>query len=309
MANDFTREDNFLKVTYGNNEPEYYSNPNGKFKFNEQRTHLVIIVRSAEEVRFETSLADITFEGVAPDDADDAIDKLKLLFPDTNSGSGGSGDASNAWKAPVSVALTGVGGVAGNTTTYAQINGRAASFGTEINTQFIITEDCTIENLFAETSNTQDGTGDLVITLRVNGVSKALTVTIAADAAAGEFSDTTHSVDVVAGDLICWELANGASASSATIISIGATLSGTAEGGSPLSIGGTYDNNDDAVAALGIGELYQSSTLINGSPIILRTATGGTYDNNADAVAALGVGKLYNSSTQINESPIILITV
>lgn len=69
MAKDFTKEDNFLKVTWEDNEPEYYSNPNGKFHFNEQRTKLKIIVRSAEEVTFEVLLADITFEGVAPDDA------------------------------------------------------------------------------------------------------------------------------------------------------------------------------------------------------------------------------------------------
>lgn len=34
-----------------------------------------------------------------------------------------------------------------------------------------------------------------------------------------------------------------------------------------------------------------------------------SYDNNADALAALGVGKLYRSSTLINGSPMILITV
>lgn len=33
----------------------------------------------------------------------------------------------------------------------------------------------------------------------------------------------------------------------------------------------SYDNNTDAEAALGVGELYKSSTLINGSPIILIT--------------------------------------
>lgn len=33
-----------------------------------------------------------------------------------------------------------------------------------------------------------------------------------------------------------------------------------------------------------------------------------SYASNADAVAALGVGKLYKSTTLINGSPIILIT-
>ena len=42
-----------------------------------------------------------------------------------------------------------------------------------------------------------------------------------------------------------------------------------------------------------------------GSGTIPETA----YDTNAEAVAALGVGQLYKSTTLINGSPIILITV
>jgi hypothetical protein len=42
-------------------------------------------------------------------------------------------------------------------------------------------------------------------------------------------------------------------------------------GGGAVTIGGTYDTNVEAVAALGTGKLYKSSTLINGSPIILIT--------------------------------------
>jgi alanine dehydrogenase len=42
-------------------------------------------------------------------------------------------------------------------------------------------------------------------------------------------------------------------------------------GGGGVTIGGTYDTNAAAVAALGAGKLYKSSTLVNGSPIILIT--------------------------------------
>lgn len=42
-------------------------------------------------------------------------------------------------------------------------------------------------------------------------------------------------------------------------------------GSGSITIGGAYDNNTEAVAALGAGKLYKSSTLINGSPIILIT--------------------------------------
>lgn len=47
---------------------------------------------------------------------------------------------------------------------------------------------------------------------------------------------------------------------------------GLAGGGGSVTIPATsYDNNTDAEAALGAGELYKSTTLINGSPIILIT--------------------------------------
>lgn len=49
--------------------------------------------------------------------------------------------------------------------------------------------------------------------------------------------------------------------------------SGTATpSGGGSTIGATsYDTNADAVAALGVGIMYKSTTLINGSPIILIT--------------------------------------
>lgn len=42
-------------------------------------------------------------------------------------------------------------------------------------------------------------------------------------------------------------------------------------GSGGVEIGGTYNTNAAAVAALGTGKLYKSSTLVNGSPIILIT--------------------------------------
>jgi hypothetical protein len=90
--------------------------------------------------------------------------------------------------------------------------------------------------------------------------------------------------------------------------------SGSGGSGGGVTIGGTYDDEASALAALGTGKLYKSSTLINGSPIILMTAgsnsdVGGSYASNAAAVAALGTGKLYQSTTLVNGSTIILITV
>lgn len=83
--------------------------------------------------------------------------------------------------------------------------------------------------------------------------------------------------------------------------------------GSGVAIGGTYDNDTDALAALGAGKLYKSSTLINGSPIILITSGSssypGPYSTNAAAVTAIGTGRLYKSSDTINGSQMILITI
>lgn len=46
----------------------------------------------------------------------------------------------------------------------------------------------------------------------------------------------------------------------------------TGGGGGSVTIPSTsYATNADAVAALGVGVLYKSTTLINGSPIILLT--------------------------------------
>lgn len=51
---------------------------------------------------------------------------------------------------------------------------------------------------------------------------------------------------------------------------------------------------------------HNNSTSTSSSEISISVAS---YDNNSDAVTALGIGKLYKSSTLINGSPIILLTV
>lgn len=71
----------------------------------------------------------------------------------------------------------------------------------------------------------------------------------------------------------------------------------------------SYASNADALAALGSGKLYKSTTLINGSPIILTTTgntTLGSYASDALALSG-GVTGMYQSTTLINGSPIILV--
>lgn len=53
-----------------------------------------------------------------------------------------------------------------------------------------------------------------------------------------------------------------------------ASLFDTATGGGSAPTGSlqSFDSNAHAVAAIGVGKMYKSTTLVNGSPIILITA-------------------------------------
>ena len=79
---------------------------------------------------------------------------------------------------------------------------------TEAAGQIIIASATTIRNLYVSTSTAQGALGSCVLTARKNGVATSLTITIAAGAAAGIFSDTTNSVTFAAGDLISVQVVN-----------------------------------------------------------------------------------------------------
>lgn len=68
--------------------------------------------------------------------------------------------------------------------------------------QMIIPVAGTLAKFFVVTSVVQPGDGALVLTVRVNGVDTGITITIAAGAAAGTFSDVTNTAAVAAGDLL-----------------------------------------------------------------------------------------------------------
>lgn len=76
--------------------------------------------------------------------------------------------------------------------------------------QFAVPRACTVRNLRAVTSTAQPGTGSLVVTIRKNGVGTSVLATVAAGAGAGTASDTTHSVDFAAGDLLDISVSNNA---------------------------------------------------------------------------------------------------
>lgn len=92
---------------------------------------------------------------------------------------------------------------------------------TEANRQIVVLGACVMRSFYVVTSGAQPGDGAAVWTLRKNGVDTTVTLTIAAGAAAGTFSDTTHSVSFAAGDLLSWKVANASASPSATIIAAG----------------------------------------------------------------------------------------
>jgi hypothetical protein len=93
------------------------------------------------------------------------------------------------------------------TTQYATVGGGSAT-ATENQRQTPIPRATTVRNLYFVTSAAQPGDGALTVTLRKNGVDTAVTLTVAAGAAAGTFSDLTHSVAFAAGDLLSIKLVN-----------------------------------------------------------------------------------------------------
>ena len=91
----------------------------------------------------------------------------------------------------------------------------------EASRQIIIPISGTIRNLYVLTSTTQSANNSQVCTVRKNGANTAVTVTIAASAAAGTFSDTTNTVSVAAGDRLALQVQNNAaSGTAAQIVSV-----------------------------------------------------------------------------------------
>lgn len=87
-----------------------------------------------------------------------------------------------------------------------------AATATEADVQSAVTRTATAKNLTVKTRAAQSGTGNLVVTVRKNGVDTAITLTIAAGAAAGTFSDLVNTAAFTQLDLLSVKLVNNASA-------------------------------------------------------------------------------------------------
>ncbi len=92
---------------------------------------------------------------------------------------------------------------------------------TETNRQLTIKSAGVAQKLYVRTNSAQSGLGSLVVTVRKNAANTAITLTIAAGAAAGTFTDLSNTVSFAAGDLISFKIVNNAAATSANIMEVG----------------------------------------------------------------------------------------
>lgn len=76
----------------------------------------------------------------------------------------------------------------------------------------------TLHDMHLTITSTQPATGNLVATLRKNGIDTALSITIPANAAAGVYKNTTNSVSVAVDDKITWKIVNSSASDSSAIL-------------------------------------------------------------------------------------------
>ncbi len=108
--------------------------------------------------------------------------------------------------------------VASGATAYGYLNGNAAAITTNANNvQSLIPVAGTLSRYYLYTTGSQSATGSLVVTVRSNGVDSAITITIAAGSSAGNYSDTTNTLAISAGDSCDVKFVNNASAASITL--------------------------------------------------------------------------------------------
>ena len=115
-------------------------------------------------------------------------------------------------------------GAASPTTRYHSVGGTISSLTTPY--QVPVPTACTFSNFYFRTYSTQPATGSLVLTLQKNAVDTALTITIAAGSAGGNFSDTTNTVSFSAGDTWQIKIVQNATSSNSSMAGYSFKLSG-----------------------------------------------------------------------------------
>lgn len=109
--------------------------------------------------------------------------------------------------------------VTASITAYAPINGTTNYNATENNRQVLVARPCRVSELTLVTGTAQPASGNIVFTLRKNGVDTAITITLAANAVAATYSDSTNSVTFAKNDLLSLKAVNNSTGNSAALIS------------------------------------------------------------------------------------------
>lgn len=104
------------------------------------------------------------------------------------------------------------------TTSFFFLSGSTIGSTTESNRFMYMAKAGTFKNLYIYTVTSQPATGSCVITVRINGVDSALTLTIAAGSAPGVFSNLINSVNYAAGDRVTLKVVNNATATASAQI-------------------------------------------------------------------------------------------
>ena len=95
--------------------------------------------------------------------------------------------------------------------------GSTAATGSESARTYYLTNACTLGRLLVATGGTQSSTGSAILTIRHNGASSGISITIAAGSALGTFTDYVNTRTCAVGDGISIQLVNNATTNSATI--------------------------------------------------------------------------------------------
>lgn len=131
--------------------------------------------------------------------------------------------AADTWKT-ILTSSYGTTDLTAGQTGWGQYTGHTDFPATEDTKVYVITEDCSVENLFVRTTGTQPGTGSLVVTVRINAVDTALALTIAAGSSSTTHSNIVDSAALVAGDTLTLRFVNNASSTALRVTSSGVSL-------------------------------------------------------------------------------------
>lgn len=160
---------------------------------------------------------------------------------------------------------------------------------TELNNKQVISAPGTIDSLYVDLG-TAPGRGETMsVTLRLNGADTALTVTISGTAKTG--SDTSHSVAVVAGDVVGWKVVasnNGAYAAANARYSC-------------RFIPTTADNFNVMFGIAGAGDQWDNTTTSQYTPAMTKRGKNATENLRSQVMPS--AGSIKNLYVNINTAP------